>query len=377
MGERSAVKRGVFAAVFARSICGVRLLRCASLGFAGLWCVAAFSNASPSPATAISGRAMGTVWSVKYVQPALHLHLDSAMVSKQVAEKLEQLENIFSTYRADSELSQFNAATHTDWVVVAPEMVRVAEESRRISELTNGAFDVTIDPLVRLWGFGAQRRSGSVPTASEIAGTRKLVDWRQLESRAVPPALRKARPGVSTDFSSMAKGFAAEAVSETLMLLGVSNYLAQVGGDVQSAGAGPDGRGWPVAIEQLVGEAQAIAGIASLNGQALSTSGDYRNFFMSGGRRYGHIIDPRTGEPPTHSLAAVSVIHSSCATSSALATALFVLGSEEGFRTAVEHKLACLFIIRSDTGLVHRSTPQFRARLRDGVASEPSVNDAR
>jgi FAD:protein FMN transferase len=345
------------------------------LGFAGLLCAATFSNASPS--TAISGRAMGTVWSVKFVQPGSHAHLDPAMVSKRVAEKLEQLENIFSTYRLHSELSQFNATKHTDWIAVAPEMVRVAEESRRISELTNGAFDVTIDPLVRLWGFGAQRRSNSMPTASEIAAARKLVDWRQLESRPTPPALRKVTPGVSADFSSMAKGFAADVVSETLISLGASNHLAQVGGDVKSAGEGIDGRGWPVAVEQPLDETRAVAGVVLLDGLALSTSGDYRNFFVSGGRRYGHIIEPRTGEPPTHGLALVSVIHPSCATSSALATALFVLGPEEGFRIAVEHQLACLFIIRSETGLAYRATSQFSTRLRDGAALEVSVNDAR
>jgi FAD:protein FMN transferase len=314
-------------------------------------------NAVAAEPVALSGRAMGTHWSVKFAQPESPLRPD--VVQQQVAERLEQLEQMFSTFRTQSEVSRFNDFDDVAWFSVAPEMTQVAEQSRKISALTAGAFDVTVYPLVRLWGFGPVRRSGSMPTGAEIVSTRAFVDWRRLEVRANPPALRKLRRDVQVDFSSMAKGFAADAVSALLTRLGAEHHLVQVGGDVKSGVSGKDDTGWHAAIEQPLDDQRAIACVLELKGQGLSTSGDYRNFFQIGRQRYGHIIDPRTGQPPTSSLASVSVVHASCAQSSALATALFVLGPDEGYRLADAQGFACLFLVRSGTGLVHRATPEF------------------
>jgi FAD:protein FMN transferase len=305
----------------------------------------------------LSGRAMGTTWSVKFMQPTGQL--DAAMIERSVAERLEQLEQVFSTYRRQSEVSRFNAAHHTDWIPVSPEMVHVAKESRRISELTVGAFDVTVFPLLEAWGFGPERRSGSIPASAVIASARARVDWRRLELRAEPPALRKADPTVAVDFSSMAKGFAADEIGKLLAGIGAKNHLVQVGGDIKASGYGTDARTWRTAVEQP-NEHFGLVDIVMLEDNALSTSGDYRNFFTANGRRYGHIIDPRTGEPVSGTLASVSVIHPSCATSSALATALFVLGADEGYRVAVREQLACLFQVREGTAIRMRATPQFQ-----------------
>jgi len=300
---------------------------------------------------------MGTGWSVKFVQPAVPLEAD--VVEAKVAERLEELEQLFSTFRRQSALSRFNALQSTEWIPVAAEMAQVATESREVSELTGGAFDVTVFPLVQLWGFGSKHRSGSVPTTADITAARQLVDWRRLEVQLSPPALRKTHLRVTVDFSSMAKGFAADSVSELLSRLGAPNHLVQVGGDLKSGGSSSRDEGWHAAIEQPVGDARAVACVLVLNGEALSTSGDYRNYFHVGRQRYGHIIDPRTGQPPSSGLASVSVVHASCAMSSALATALFVLGPEEGYQLALSRGLACLFQVRHGTGLMRRSTPEF------------------
>jgi thiamine biosynthesis lipoprotein len=305
---------------------------------------------------------MGTAWTVKVV--GAERGPEVAVLRRQVAEKLEQLEQTFSTYRDVSELSRFNAAHHTDWIPVSPELALVAAESRRLSELTDGAFDVTVAPLVRLWGFGRERRSGDIPSAAEIAAARENVGWPLLETRTNPPALRKVRPQVTADFSSMGKGFAADAVSALLTARGVPNHLVQIGGDVRSGGAVAEGDGWPIAIEQPLNDVPGVECVVVLTGQAISTSGDYRNFFHVGRQRYGHIIDPRTGWPPRGSLASVSVVHDSCASSSALATALFALGSDEGIRLATREHLACLFLLRDGAGLIRHATPEFERRLR-------------
>ena len=148
-------------------------------------------------------------------------------------------------------------------------------------------------------------------------------------------------------------------ISELLVQLGAPNHLVQIGGDIKTRGAPAGAAGWPTAIERPDPDASGIACVVTLNGQALSTPGDYRNFFQAGNRRYGHIIDPRTGEPVLNSLAAVSVVHPSCAYSSALATALFVLGEEDGFRLATKERLACAFFVRREAGVVQRGTPAF------------------
>ena len=317
----------------------------------------------------LTGRAMGTTWSAKYLlPPPPSPAADPTNVAARIAAALEHLETIFSTYRPDSELSRFNTSSSTDWQPVSPELAQVALDARRISELTGGAFDVTIDPLIRLWGFGPEGRRHTIPSNAEIAAARVRGDFRRLAARRSPPALQKSSAELSVDFSSIAKGFAADTVSELLASLGTPDHFVQIGGDIKTAGTHP----WRTGIESpasvsapaaLVPPAApsrpALAHIVTLSGQALSTSGDSHNFMTVAGHRYGHIIDPRTGRPAANSLASVSVVHASCARSSALATALFVLGADAGFALATREQLAALFLVRDGATLVPRATPEF------------------
>ena len=324
----------------------------------------------------LSGRAMGTTWSAKFfAAPPPAPALDPALVTARLAATLEHLETLFSTYRPDSALSRFNASSSTDWYPVSPELAQVAHEARRISELTDGAFDVTIDPLVRLWGFGPAGRRHTLPSDTEIATARSGVGYRRLSARISPPALRKASAELSADFSSLAKGFAADTLSDLLTALGAPDHFVQIGGDIKTAGSHP----WRAGIESPPALAvpaaprpnatpspPALALIVALSGHALSTSGEAHNFMTVAGRRYGHILDPRTGRPVAHGLASVSVIHASCATSSALATALFVLGPDAGFALASREHVAALFLVRDGARPVPRATPEF-ARLSSSV----------
>ena len=316
--------------------------------------IGVIATAVAAEPAAISGKAMGTTWTVKWMQPSPAL--TPTEVERRVAARLEELEQQLSTYRPASDLSRFNASGTTGWISVLPELAALAAQSRELSTLTDGAYDATVWPLVQLWGFGAQRRSGPLPTAAEIARGRALVDWRALEVRSSPPALRRTRPGVTADFSSMAKGFSADAVSALLAGLGATNHLVLIAGDVRSAGAGPDGLGWRVAIEHAL---TGVARVVTLTGEALGTSGDYRNFFEQDGRRYGHILDPRSGEPVRGALAAVSVVAATSAEASSRATALFVLGADAGLRFASEHRWAALFQVREGDAITLRATAAF------------------
>ena len=303
----------------------------------------------------LSGRAMGTTWMVKFIQPASPLN--PVTLHARISEKLEQLEQQFSTYRPASELSRFNATRRTEWITVSPEIVRVAAAAQALSWRTEGAFDVTVAPLVQLWGFGTQRRA-SPPSAQEITFAQALVDWRRLEARQSPPALRKTRPDLSVDFSSIAKGFAVDEIGDRLRALGVDECWVQIGGDIKTVGA----RGWRTGIAWPGAprtQSPATLQVFELIGRALSTSGDANNFFQYEGRRYGHIIDPRTGEPVRGEVAAVSVLDESCAASSARATALFVLGAEQGFTFAVRERIAALFIVRTGEKFTLKPTPEW------------------
>lgn len=307
-------------------------------------------------AVLLTGRAMGTTWSAKWVSPPVPL--DATVVEKRIAARLEELENQFSTYRPASELSRFNASRGTEWFPVSAELAKLALDARVISEATGDAFDVTVDPLVRLWGFGPRGRLRQLPSAAAVEAARAGIGWRALEARQNPPALRRARPGITADFSSLAKGFATDVLSGLLAGLGAVDHLVQVGGDVRASG-----RPWRTGIETPSDEPRGVALVVALRGQALSTSGDYRNFFLQDGRRYSHLIDPRTGWPASGAVAAVSVVHASCAASSAWATALFVLGPDDGFALAQRLGLACVFFVRDPTGpgYTRRATPEFES----------------
>lgn len=323
--------------------------------------VAAIAAAFPLSAAemvTLNGRAMGTTWVAKIQPSAAHV-CDTDALRERIAAKLEALEQQLSTWRPHSDLSRFNATTHTEWFPVPVELAAVAAEALRIAALTDGAFDPTVAPLVRLWGFGPEGHNDKAPSPESIAAARARIDWRALEVRASPPALRRTRPGITADFSSTAKGFAADAVSALLAAEGAPRHLVQVGGDVRAGAATGGRRGWPVAIEQPHEETRGLAGVVSLAELAVSTSGNYRNFSEFGGTRHGHILDPRKGQPVDGELAAVSVVHASCATSSSLATGLFVLGAEKGLRLAREQKLACLFLVRRGSTLVRLASPEF------------------
>ena len=317
----------------------------------------AATRAFAAEPVALTGRALGTTWTVKFLQPTLPLN--PATLTARISATLERLEQQFSTYRSNSELSRFNTARTTDWITVSPELARVATDCRALSVLTGGAFDATIFPLIDLWGFGPQRRSGPPPSAAEISAARSRTDFRRLESRASPPALRKTSANLAADFSSMAKGFAADTIAAQLSALGSTDHYVQIGGDIATAGPRP----WRVAIEQPAGSAP-LAHVFDLAGQSLSTSGDAHNSFTHAGRRYGHILDPRTGEPVASPLASVSVIAPTCAQSSARATALFVLGPDAGFALAVRERWSALFLIREGPSFTAHPTPEFTRLAR-------------
>lgn len=308
------------------------------------------------------GMTMGTHYNVSIAAP-LPSATSGEGLQAELDRRLEAVNDWMSTYRPDSEVSKFNRSAGNDWYEVSPETARVVAEAQRISELTGGAFDVTVGPLVNLWSFGPDKRPRQVPSAEDVEAAKQLVGYQQVDIRTSPPALRKLeRDDLSIDLSGIAKGFGVDLLADYLDEIGVSSYLVDIGGEMRARGRKPDGAPWRAGIERPAETPDAPGQVLlpiDLLDRALATSGDYRNYFESDGTRYSHTIDPRTGRPIEFDLASVSVLHESCMTADALATALMVLGADGGYNFAVDHDLAVLFVVRTESGFEQRATPEF------------------
>jgi thiamine biosynthesis lipoprotein len=309
----------------------------------------------------ITGPTMGTAYAVKLYDAAAVI--DTGALQSQIDGLLERINDQMSTWRPDSELSRFNNNRDTAWFPVSAETAFVVEAAAGISALSNGAFDVTVGPVVNLWGFGPDRGKTEAPSLQQIEEAMKRVDYRQLAVRASPAALRKQRPDLYVDLSAIAKGFAVDEVARLLDERNIQSYLVEIGGELRARGSKPDGLPWKVAIEQPLSGERSVQSIVALRDHAIATSGDYRNYVEKDGKRYSHTINPRTGRPIAHGLASVSVIAASAMRADALATAIMVMGPEEGYRLAVQEALAVQLIIRSGDQLRVLATPEFESYL--------------
>ena len=290
---------------------------------------------------------------------------DPAELRAAVQRRLDGIERRMSHYRSDSELSRFNHARTTEPRPMSRETLGVVVEALAVSLVSGGAFDVTVGPLVDAWGFGPGGYAPAAPDEASLAALRTRIGFELLEVDLAASTLRKRREDVVVDLSAIAKGYAVDEVAALLEEGGFNDYLVEIGGELRAAGANERGGPWRVAIERPVRGAAAVQRILLLTNAAIATSGDYRNFYDLDGARVSHTLDPRTGRPVTHVPRSVSVIAAQCSLADARATALNVLGPEEGYALAVEQGWAALFVTDDGTGrLVERETPAFTAAVR-------------
>jgi thiamine biosynthesis lipoprotein len=312
---------------------------------------------------------MGTTY---HVRIAAAPPVDLAVLQADIETLLGEIDRQMSTYRQDSELSRFNRAPTGDWFPVSADTAHVVAAARQISEMTGGALDVTVGPLVRLWHFGptAQsdrqaHRSFEPPPAASVETAKKSVGYRKLEVRLEPPALRKQVASLEVDLSSIAPGFTIDRMAESLVQRGVKDFTVELGGEVRSSGTRVDGAPWRVAIERpLPGQHKLLRSVPLIDA-AIATAGDYRNFFTSGGRRYSHIIDPAIGQPVNHSLASVTVVADTCLAADGWDTPLLVLGAEQGYECAEKNGIAAMFVSPSTSGDSIVTTTAWKARFRE------------
>jgi len=329
-----------------------------SWGLFLLVCVAGCVKQPPKPAE-ITGQTMGTWYHIKFLHPSSAPTLEE--IKKQVDQRLGEINSKMSTYIPGSELSRFNRLDSTKPFSVSPETAMVVSAGIEIGQKSAGALDITVLPLVELWGFGAKERIDSPPSEAVIAAVRQRTGLGKLSVSVKPAQLVKSQPGLSVDLSAIAKGYGVDQVSVLLTALHLPNHLVEIGGELRASGHKTAGQPWVVGIEvpgEAVGQVQRSL---PLNDLAMATSGDYRNYFEKDGVRYSHTIDPKTGRPIQHRLASVSVVAKDCMTADGWATALNVLGEVEGFKLAEEKGLNAYFIYREGKQFLVKGTQGFFA----------------
>jgi thiamine biosynthesis lipoprotein len=314
------------------------------------------------------GPTMGSSYSVKYLPGAEGPSVAQAQAATEAI--LAEVDEQLSTYRADSFISQFNAMPANSCQVMPAEVLALVVFAEQLSKQSGGAFDLTVEPLLNLWGFGPQASDEQLPTAVQIAAVRARVGYQHLRIDGLQ--LCKDAP-VEVDFNSLAAGYAVDRIAARLLELGVSSYLVEATGELRAQGKKPDGSAWRIAIEAPLEHQQVAEKILALDGYGVSTSGDYHNYFERDGLRYSHSLDPQTGAPIRHGLAQVTVVDASVQRADALSTLLMVLGPERGLQFVEREGIAALFVQRSAQGFISRASSAFTRQF--GPLTEPTIEE--
>lgn len=313
-----------------------------------------------APALALGGVAFHSLqWQVRLAAPPTGL--TPAELHAQLQRALDAVEDELTTY-GPSELMRLNAWPVGEWMPASPALLRALVVADEVHALSGGAYDPTVGPLVELWGFGAAPAPAVPPSAESVAAARARVGWRQVEVDAAHGRARR-RADVGLDLSSLGEGAGVEALLAVLDRVGVSDALVRVAGTARARGRRPGGAPWTLAVEMPDGSGLAGRTLA-VSGAVVSTSGSYRNVRRIGGQSYSHTLDPATGRPVTHAGVSVTLLlpaEQGADRADALATALNVLGPEQGLALAERQGWAVLYVERGATGLRERWSRAFEA----------------
>jgi thiamine biosynthesis lipoprotein len=309
--------------------------------------------AAAPPETLLAGETMGSAWTAKVVGS---LPMPAEQLRDGMQARFEAVNQALSTYRPDSALSRFNADTTGGWLELDPELAAVMSYALQLADRSGGAYDVTVGPLVDLWGFGPDPATHKVPDAAAIDRARDRVGWRKVEIDAAAQRARKP-PGVRVDLSSLGKGRGVDRVAEFLDSVGVSNYLIDLSGKLRARGRNSRGEFWKVAVETPGADAPSGAratmpAIVELRDESVATAGDYRRFFEADGRHYSHIIDPRSGFPVNHSTVSATAIAADCMAADAWATVFMAMEPGHALHLANAASMPALLIRREGAQLV-------------------------
>lgn len=311
----------------------------------------------------LQGASMGTTWHITLV-PKADTSPDATVLVAGVEQILLRIDEQMSNWRKDSEISRFNEAQTTDWFPVSLDLVKLVQAAQQVSQFSNGVYDITVGPLVRLWGFGSDKKTATkAPTDADIQAALAKVGYQKLTTQESPPALRKTRVDMYVDLASIAPGYAVDLIGKYFEQQGIKDYMVELGGEVRTLGKSPRGDDWRIGIEKPVDLGKAVQQGMILANAGLSTSGDYRDFFVENGKRYSHTLDTSTGYTANHSLASVSVVAENTALADAYSTMLMAMGEIKGKAFADQQQLKAFFIWRTEKGFETYATASFQPLL--------------
>ncbi|MEC7764935.1 MAG: FAD:protein FMN transferase [Pseudomonadota bacterium] len=287
-----------------------------------------------------TGQTMGTEYNVVALKGGSAV--DRAALAAAIEGALADVTVEMSNWDAASEISRVNAGG-TETFTLSPALANLMENANAVHRASDGRFDVTVGPLIDLWGFGAAGVAPHVPGDDQIANALALTG----QSRVLTldgATLRKTVAGAEIYLPAIGKGHGVDRVAEAVRSFGIVNFMVEIGGDLYTAGHNADGTPWHIGIESPVAGARSVYSVADVSNLGMATSGDYRNFFEADGTRYSHIIDPTTGRPITHKTVSATVMTENAMLADAWSTAMLVLGRARGLEIAEAQNLAVMFI---------------------------------
>ncbi len=317
----------------------------------------------------IEGFAQGTTYNLSFELPTKNAAPVSD-IQKAVADELARIDKALSNYRDDSAIEQFNAQQTTEILPADTELVALVEAARKVYVASNGCYDLTIKPLFDLWGF--KKDEFSPPTDEALSQTLAMIGMNKLETIDANH-LRKQIPQLRIDISSIGQSYSVDRIADVLENYGIQNYLVEIGGELLAKGKKPNGDPWRIAVEKPLPNERKLQKIASFDSGApvaLITSGTYRHFFDSNGKRYSHILDAHSGKPVEHNTVSVTIFHENPTIAGAWGTALLCLGSKDGIKVADDNKLAVLFIDQQGDELIEHETSAMKT-LKDVSLLQP------
>lgn len=329
---------------------------------AALLVLSGCDTGSKAQPTVLEGKTMGTFWRVSVVDISPQ---QAQSLRQKIQTQLDADDHLMSTWKDDSALMRFNHSTSTAPWPVSAAMADIVTTSLRVGEKTEGAMDITVGPLVNLWGFGPDKQPVKTPGQAQIDAAKARTGLAHLTviNRAGEQFLQKDLPDLFVDLSTVGEGYAADHLARLMEQEGIARYLVSVGGALASRGMNAQGQPWRVAIQKPTDRENVAQAVVDINGHGISTSGSYRNYYELDGKRISHIIDPRSGRPIQHALVSVTVIAPTALEADAWDTGLMVLGTEQAKEVVTREGLAVFMIIKDGDGFRTWTSPQFSAFL--------------
>lgn len=317
------------------------------------------NNSNSNTAQRLTGEAIGTTYSIIYIDQ------HNAFPKEQLKQAFDQLidaaNQSMSTYHPDSEISQFNKMQSTDAVKTSESLRKVVLEGIRLNQLTEGALDITLKPVSRLWGFGPESVPHTIPSDDQLNQVKQQtgVDKLTVEGEM----LSKSVASLEIDLNTIGKGYLVDQTAELLKQHKISNFLIEIGGEMRLQGFNDRNKPWKIGVINPTGGTPKSQRAVYPGNNGVATSGDYYQYFEKDGKRYSHILNPISGKPISHNLASVTVLHPDSMTADGLATALMVLGPEKSLELAEQHDWAIYLIIRKDDKFITKMSSAFEPHL--------------